>query len=233
MTAIVGIKSYSNSKEIILAADSQMTDFEDNRIPVSKVTGFNKIANGKDWAMGFAGIYCPPLRSFFKNLKSEASSKNIIENAIQSKYFEEVNDLNTKIARKYGDDCSAHFLLASSKPELGIYFVDKMGNVLERPVGEDDNLDYLTIGSGSDSARNYLERKIDNKYLDSDGLTHAMALKYAYESIEQEDDLYTGGPIEIVVVKEDSVNNYGSRLRRAARKAVRTELEDIIKESER
>jgi len=45
--------------------------------------------------------------------------------------------------------------------------------------------------------------------------------------------LYTGGPIEIVVLKQDSVNSYGAKLRRAARKAVRTELENIIKESER
>ncbi len=231
MTAIIGIKSYSGSKEIILAADSQMTDFEDNRIPVSKVTGFNKIAIGKDWAMGFAGIYCPPLRIFFKSLRSESCPNNLIEDAINNKYFSEVNELNTKIARKYGDDCSAHFLLASSKPDLGIYFVDKMGNVLERPVYEDDNSEYLAIGSGSDSARDYLEKKID-RFLDGDGITHDMALRYAYESIEQTDDMYTGGPIEIVVVKKNSVNNYGSRLRRAAIKAVRTELENIIKESD-
>ena len=233
MTAIIGIKAYSGAKEIIFAADSQMTDVEDNRIPVSKVTGFNKIATGKDWAMGFAGIYCPPLRSFFKNLRSESSSSNLIENAVNNKYFAEVNELNTKIAKKYGDDCSAHFLLASSKPEVGMYFVDKMGNVLERPVYEDETTDYLTIGSGSDSARSYLEKRMDTKYLDQEGISHANALRYAYEAIEQTDDLYTGGPIEIVVLKQDSVNSYGAKLRRAARKAVRTELEKIIKESER
>ena len=231
MTVIIGIKAYSHENEIVLSADSQLTDVEDNKFPVSKITGFTKIATTNHWAMGFAGTYCPPLRTFYRNLKSEKGLETSIEIAVKNGYFEEVNLLNRNIAKKYGDDNSVHFILAVNRPELGLYFVDKMGNVLDRPVDEDDTDDYLVIGSGSESIDKFLENRINALYVDKDGITPGMAIKYAYEAIDRNEDIFTGGPVEIVTISKKGVQNYGPALRRSAKKAIRSELEKIIREN--
>jgi 20S proteasome alpha/beta subunit len=235
MTLIMGIKAYSsesNSREIILAGDSMVTSFEENeKIPVSKLTGFNKISRGKYWAMGFAGTYTPTIRTFFRNLKSEDSSKNIIENAIRTKYFREVNEFNTHIAKKYGEDCSVHFLLASSKPKLGIYMVDRMGNILEEPIDEDFEEDYIFIGSGSEFAKRYFEKKLGNKYLDRNEIGHSLAINSAYESVNKNEDPFTSGPVELIIVKENKIINLGSKQTACQRRDGKTSLDNLIEET--
>ena len=236
MTLIMGIKSYSlesDSREIILAGDSMVTYFEENeKIPVSKITGFSKIATGKYWAMGFAGTYTPPLRTFFRNLKSEDTSKNTIENAIKKEYFKEVNDFNTRVAKKYGEDCSVHFLLASSKPDLGIYLVDRMGNILKEPVEEDFEGDYLFIGSGSEFAKNYFERKLGNRYIDRKEIGHSLAINSAYESVNKNEDPFTSGPVELIIVKENKVINLGSKQTACQKRDGKKSLDNLIEETE-
>ena len=58
-----------------------------------------------------------------------------------------------------------------------------------------------------------------------------MAIKCAYEAIDRNEDIFTGGPVEIVTISKKGVQNYGPALRRSAKKAIRSELEKIIKEN--
>jgi len=193
MTSLIGIKAYANpkAKRIIMASDTQLTDIDSNDVPVSKITGLTKISVGKNWAMSFTGTYTSFVTSFFRNLKSKGNS-GLVEKAMLHKFFPEVQELTRKICRKYGQPHIVDFLLAVSKPELGLYFVDFAGNILEKPPEEESD-DYLVLGSGEKYVRPFLEKKIGNWYIDKDGITIGAAVKVAYEAIKMNEDINTGG----------------------------------------
>ena len=233
MTAILGIMAYADSKnkKIILASDSQLneTDEKDDTI-LAKAVGFSKIAAGEYWAMGFTGTYRPEVRAFFRFIRQK-KNMSLVEKAVRDKFFQEVNKLNTKICDKAGENNISSYLLAATKPEIGLYFIDVFGNVKKRPVEDDDEIsDYLALGSGKKFVKTFLESKIGNNSVDQDGITAGLAVRLAYDAIDKNDDPGTGGPIELFTIGEDGVNNYGQRLRKTLRKVLKSELEAIARE---
>ncbi len=229
MTSLLGIKAYADSKnrKVILASDTQVNDEETD--PPTRTVGFNKIVAGSYWAMGFTGTVCPPLRTFCRALK-QASNEGTVEKAVRNHYFPEVNQLNRKICRKSGDEDLAAFLLATAKPETGLFYVDIMGNVLKYPPNDDETQDYITLGSGKKFMKTFLEERIGNKSVDQEGLTADVAIRIAYDAIEKSEDPNTGGGVELFMITQKGVHNYGERLRKAIKKALRDELEIILKE---
>lgn len=223
MTLIVGVKAGSGIQGRVLAADTQLTEYDGNE-PISKTQGVKKLVSGNYWAMGFAGVKRSYLRDFFRNLKSDDAK---VQNAIETGYFPEVNELNRKICKDYGESDLVKFLLASSKPKLGLYCVDLLGNVNDKQV-ESDEGDYMTIGSGSNSAENYLENKLGNDKDYQDGVTLEKAIDLAWGSIKDGNhDIFTGGPIDLVVVTDKYVKDFGASLKQVVRHAENKALENV------
>ena len=235
MTAIVGIMAYADpkNKKIVLASDTQLEEIgEEEDKPVSKTTDFRKIAQGSYWAIGFAGNYYQKyMRKFFRSLRE---NELLIEKAIKDKFSLEVMRLNQAICNEHGEKGLPHFLLAAAKPEIGLYFIDMVGNVKKRPVDADETADYIALGSGGTFVSSFLEEKMESRAVDDDNgdsIDIGLAIRLAYEAIDKNKDPSTGGSVELFTVGEDGVQNYGERLKKAMRKAQQEELENIIKES--
>ena len=231
MTATVGIMAYADTrnKKIVLASDSQLNEVDEADTILSRTVDFNKIAYGSYWAMSFSGTFNKQISGFFRLIKHK-SNEPLVEKAVKEKSFQEVIELNRKICRLSGLDNVAEFLLATIKPEIGLYFVDSFGNVLETPVGDEENSDYIALGSGKKFIKNFLEGSIGNRAIDQEGITPGLAVRLAYDSIDKNDDPGTGGPIELFMLGEDGIKNYGERLRKAQKKALKDELEAIMNE---
>ena len=223
MTLIVGVKAGSGIQGRVLAADTQLTEYDGNE-PISKTQGVKKLVSGDYWTMGFSGVKRAYLRDFFRNLKSDESK---VQNAIETGYFPEVNELNRLICKEYGESDLVKFLLASSKPNLGLYCVDLLGNVNDKQI-ESDEGDYMVIGSGSTSAESYLENKLGNDKDYQDGVTLEKAIDLAWDSIKEGNhDIFTGGPIDLVVVTDKYVKDFGASLKQVVRRAENKALENV------
>lgn len=223
MTVIVGVKAGSGINGRVLAADTQLTEYDGDE-PISKTQGVKKLVSGDYWAMGFSGVKRSYLRDFFRSLKADECS---VENAVETGYFREVNELSRRICKEYGEDDLVKFLLVSSKPKLGLYCIDLMGNVNSKQI-ESDEGDYMMIGSGSTSAGDYLEEKLGNDKDYQDGVTLEKAIDLAWGSIKEGNhDIFTGGPIDLIVVTDKYVKDFGASLKQVVRRAEIKALENV------
>lgn len=229
VTTILGIKATAEKEGIVLFSDTQISINQEGK-DVEKRTK-NKIIVGSFWAMGFSGILNSELIKFYnflKGMKQYNSSPELVEKtvmeAIEKKYFEKVNILNRNNRKNNVELNDLNiFLLAINKPTLKMYIIDEFGN-LSFPT-ENNEIPYLTIGS-TKIAEDYLENVIDK--LDPDKFGIDSAIKIGFEAMRKaENDIHTGGPIDLVVLTKENIKSYGKMINNEIEKAYNNTIETI------
>jgi 20S proteasome alpha/beta subunit len=227
MTTLVGIRTNEGLGAIVLASDTQMVYFDDSRVPIGKRPMY-KLNFGEFWAMGHTGVINSDLRRFYDKLKDTKYAKEAIERAITKKRFIEVDELNANYMKNQGDRNSCHeFLLAVNKPSLLLFHVDDYGNLL-LPGDEED---YIILGSGETTVKDYLEEKTDSDDLDAGKIDLRAALGLVRGSLKKaEKEIDSGGSMDFIVIRDNKINAYGRRLRKAVFEAEDIEFKRIVSE---
>lgn len=233
MTTLIGIKTNFGLESIVLVGDYQITSTDKEEKEISK-RAERKLHYGENWVMGAAGVYRRELTKFFgiikgyKNYNSNPERANeIIEKAIKEKEFEEILQLNKKLRRRGLDmeDIPA-FILAVNKPKLFLWWVDEYGNI--KNPEEDNEFDYVCLGSGEERADRYIQSLIEEQKIDRDKIGIREALKIARDSMyAAERDPGTGMGYDIIVVTEKEIRSWGEEIKEEIRKAEEKKIEDI------
>lgn len=158
-----------------------------------------------------------------------------IDRAIAWKYFPEIALLNSVREYKEGEDLEElpSFLLASNKPDLGLYHVLSSGLVEE--VQKQDGIVWKALGSGAEIAEEYMEQEeyTDDKQLlcevDTQDFTARKAIALAIRLVEKAlKDAQSGGPVDIVVIDEQGTHPHGKQIQKGVMEAIHREEEKIL-----
>ncbi|MEM4625673.1 MAG: hypothetical protein QXJ28_02850 [Candidatus Pacearchaeota archaeon] len=239
MTTAIGIKTNLGIERIVIAADNQLTissgQFEFEKWPRKK------IYTGDFWAMAFAGVYSKEVSRFFGKLKgyknyysSPEKSKEIIESALSRnpRRMIEVDTLNAEILSKGGSiQDTLSFIFAVNNPKLMLFVIDEYGNLKDIPEQED--FDYVCIGSGSDLAKKYIKECISSGSLDVEKITIREAILVSLGALRNaRNDIYTGSEIDWVVLSKEGIYDCGESIRRNIDETYKKLVEDQIKRFE-
>jgi len=225
MSTLIGIKTNSGIERIVLASDHQMSEFEGDTM-VSK--GFvKKIHYGKNWALGFTGGgETKELRKFFGTLKGHGRygsnkklSSNIIETAVKTKIFKEVYELNRTVSKRDRDiEGTYSFIFCTQSPEFGLWEIDEFGNIFDSE--ENNEFDYICIGSGSSEVEKYLssiisDGKIGDYKFDKESIDSNVASRIAKRAIQAAQiEPASGFGYDLVVVpKYGKVDSWGDTIK--------------------
>ena len=183
--------------------------------------------------MGDAGQDDRDVRKFYRKLRGnspsgEKESRRIIERALDERMFKEVNDLNTQLMKKGAEYEGTHaFLLAVHNPSLSLWHVDEFGNLHEAP--EENDFDYIALGSGKKEAIGYIERIVAEEKIDRDSITLPVALRAAREAIRAATkEAYTGLGYDLVVIIKGSIKEWGPEIGKALDVAERVKVDEIV-----
>src|SRR3990167_2416608 len=101
MTTLIGVRTNIGSDAVVIASDTQMSFFDEDRNPLSKKT-FYKILTGDYWILAHAGDGSENLRKFcsrisypdkFKEFNKKELNREIMR-AVEKKRYFRINDLN-------------------------------------------------------------------------------------------------------------------------------------------
>ena len=231
MTTIVGIKTNTDLDAIILASDTQMNLFDEKGKPYGKKP-FYKIIYGSFWALAHVGAVTDEVRTFYNKLSKSSDedyAKKAISTAVENQRFIEVDTLNSKYYRRTKDDEDLiEFLLAINKPKIELYHIDFFGNL--KPHSE-ENCPFMIFGTSEKEVNDYLLDKFEGETYDSANIDIKTALTLCRLALKRaEEDIYSGGPIDITVVRNEGVFSYGKNIRKALENAENLEFEKIIEE---
>jgi len=158
--------------------------------------------------------------------------KSPVENATQSKYFEELAMINRYLLLRDKSADSVELILAVNKPLLELYHVDPFGNVKKV---ESEEMDYVCLGTGSDLVEKFID---DEQYRDDpklhdikiDNLAIPSAIQLAIASLKiASKDVNTGGFIGLTVVQENSIENFSDFIQAEIASAESKAYDEIIK----
>lgn len=236
MTTIIGIKTNVDDEAIILASDTQMNYFDEDDNVIAK-RPMLKMINGDFWALAYSGADTNELRSFYNKLRNPNDKRyknfgkeklaEIMIKAITKKRFYEINELNAKYIREGGDLESAdEFLMAVNKPKVDIFHIDVFGN-----LKNSENGNYLVLGSGKGEAEKYIEERIEGETFDSYNINIESAIGLCAGALKKASyDIFSGGPMDLVVVRSDRVYSYGEKIKNSLKMAEMKVLEEIVKD---
>lgn len=236
MTTTLGIKTNVDDIDaIVLGSDTQVVYIDSQNNPYKKKL-FYKIVAGDFWVLAQSGNITDELRRFYNKLSNPERFKDfnktkvqdIILQAIEKKRFFEVNELNASLYRETQDfsESGIEFLLATNKPDLNLYHIDPFGNLIES-----ENEPYLVLGSGHEEAIKYLDEKIDRETYDTGNINLERALMLSRRALKRaETDIFTGGPMDLVVVRKDTIHSYGKQIKRRIEESERSVFEEILKQ---
>lgn len=255
MTTIIAVKTNKGEPVVVIGADTQLTTYDDKKdeIPLGKTFG-HKISYDDSWVIAWSGVHNQYLEKFIKHMKGQkgaGSSPEISQQALNTAlekfykqgdrcpgpHFLEFTNANAVFLRqpntKTNDLCE--LLLAVQKSEFcqspDFFRVDELGN-LSQPQTEND-FPYYSLGSdGSDKVDRYIEDLIEEEVINPSEITTQSALKLIIEAFHKaKKDITTGGPTDLIVVKESEIVSYIDRVRKALSEAEKEEDERIIKEN--
>jgi 20S proteasome alpha/beta subunit len=236
MTTIVGIKTNSGPIEaIVLGADTQLDFLDEDDKPVGK-RPFYKIVCGDFFALAHAGPITDELRRFYNRLTfperfKDYDKQKVEENLILSvskKRFLEVYEINSEYYRETEDfDTTHEFLLAINKPQLNLFHVDPFGN-----IKEPKNKPYLALGTGYKRAEEIIESAIEGDSYESGNIDLQRALVLCRKALKQgtESDIFSGGPMDLVVIRKDRINQYGKRIKKEIEASEKKVFNNILSE---
>ena len=174
----------------------------------------------------------------FKFIKYIEEQTNPIETAIKKGYFEEIIFTNRHISKKRDEDEGLELILASNNPVIGLYHINQFGKVSE--IKEDDNLDFVSLGSGSKAAEKYIENEEykDDKWvgekidLDNIRIHHAIMLAIGAIKEASKKDVNTGGYVDLAVIKKDGITHYGKLIQSAIDGAEKEAYKQIVEKEQ-
>lgn len=226
MTTLVGIKANKGRKGIILASDLSGTISQwkpEGDVAYREQTKFESqklyTDDKREVALGMTGIFDKAYSDFLsKILKGDID----IKKAASDGFFKEFENLNLK---RWGGKLPAtdemNSLLVASRfdKQLGMYSCYPLGIIEPR--------DYISIGSGSKYA---FEHIAEQKKLIPEYITLDEAVDLAVEGLEKASkDLYTGG-LDLVVMTEEGIKEFGKEIKESMEKAKKDTIEKIKKD---
>lgn len=159
-------------------------------------------------------------------------------------HFPEVNTLNTRVYRKIDEsedeksrkeefDSLHCFILVSNQPQVGLWRVDEYGSL--KPPAKDDeteSLEYVVIGSGSKIVRKYIKDQIEDEKINPMEVDIPKALDLVRNCIDKaaSKDIYTGMPIDLVVLTPFDLKFPGERIHEASLRAGAEEFRRVMEE---
>ncbi len=237
MTTVIGFKTNINEEAIIMCSDTQLSYLDDQDNPISK-RKLLKIVYGEFWAISSIGVDTQELRSFYNKLRNPEDKRykdfnkeklvSMINRAIEKQRFIEILFMNADYVRESrSTEQTNEFLFAINKPSIELYHIDSYGNLLLC----DKNINYMVIGSGSEDAQSYINEQLEGETYDSSNIDIKIAIKLGRDALRKaKKDIKTGLPMDLVILKKDSIKVYGKRISDAIEKAEEKELESIIEE---
>lgn len=236
MTTIIAVKTNFplGEEAIVLGSDTQLSIISDpEEKPMTKRRTL-KIIYGSTWALANEGRPdIPDIQQFLGILSgkkklgsSEERARQIIAKAIENydkgpKYenphFEEVLHYHMLAARKGEDkDDIPTYVLAANKPRIGLWWVDGYGNLHESKSEKERRVEYICKGSGEDKVNEYIENLVYDEKVDLSATDIPIAIDIVVATLHKaEEDAYTGGPIDMLVVTKQSVTPFGARIKKA------------------
>ncbi len=231
MTTIVGIRTNTDLDAVVLASDTQMNLFDEKGKPYGKKP-FYKITYGSFWALAHVGAVTDEVRTFYNKLSKssdEEYAKKVISTAVETQRCMEVDALNSKYYKRTKDDEDLiEFLLAINKPKIELYHIDFFGNL--RPHS-DDQCPFMVFGTSEKEVNDYLLDKFEGETYDSANINIKTALTLCRMALKRaEGDIYSGGPMDITVVRDEGVFSHSRSIRKALENAEDSEFERIVNE---
>ncbi len=165
------------------------------------------------------------LANFFNGFGDDLKNPLARAADINRRYFFEFDMLNRYASvRNLEDEWGSHLLFAVNEPEIGLYRCDSHGIVYSG--SSDGGLEYETIGSGKKWVHHYLgyEKYLEDKLLkgfnpekvDLEAAKN-LALRLVEYAIEK--DKYSGGIIDLAVVKEGDIKHYGPEIKKSIKES--------------
>ncbi|RJQ15549.1 hypothetical protein C4573_05310 [Candidatus Woesearchaeota archaeon] len=157
------------------------------------------------------------LGALLKNLAEV--DQNPLQEGIRTGYFHPIVFLNRIAKEQYTEYDGTELLVAATKPLLELYHINEFGHV--QPVEDDGDLEYFSLGSGSKHVTDYFEKEryktdilipesIRESGLSLDNISSPIALLLAVCALKRASkDPYTGASIDLVLVQQDHMINYG------------------------
>jgi 20S proteasome alpha/beta subunit len=116
--------------------------------------------------------------------------------------------------------------MAINRPKVDIFHIDVFGN-----LKNSENENYLVLGSGKDEAEKYIEECIEGETFDSYNINIESAIRLCTGALKKARyDIFSGGPMDLVVVRSDKVYSYGEKIKNSLKVAEMKVLEEIIKD---
>ncbi|HJO15031.1 MAG TPA: hypothetical protein QGG70_03200 [Candidatus Pacearchaeota archaeon] len=234
MTTIIGIKTNIGDEAVILASDTQMNYFDEDDNVIAK-RPLLKIIHGDFWALACSGGDTDELRSFYNKLRNPNDKRyknfgsdkleEMMMKSLHKKRFYQINELNANYMLEESDIDSTHeFLMAVNKPNVDIFHIDIFGN-LKKPKGRN----YISLGSGKEEVEKYIEESIEGGTFDSYNINLENAIRLSTGAIKKSRyDILSGGPMDLVVIKKNSIKSFGNQIKESIENAEKKVLEEII-----
>jgi|SRR3989344_176269 len=248
MTTLIGVRTNIGSDAVVIASDTQMSFFDEERNPLSKKT-FYKILTGDYWILAHSGDGTEYLRKFcsritypdrFKDFDKKVLNKEIIE-AVEKKRYLRIDNLNAEHslenAMEVDEDDEiefVEFLFAIREgnglnSKLHLYRIDSYGNLIPPKIGSS----YLVLGTSKKKIKEYLTENVDEgESYKSGNLDLETSLDLCDNILEKfaETDIYTGGLMDFAVLTKDKIFHYGEELKQDLREFRKKRIKDKIKE---
>lgn len=228
MTTIIGMNAGKGNKGVVLASDCQATYMTDSMNPVSKGP-IEKIdiSEAREVAIGMSGVFDEHYTEFLtKVIKGDIDIRKVVDEG----YFRELRDLNSSRWKTLPDQRMNGLLLATrfdNNPQLYTCW----------PMGQVEPRGFTVIGSGQELPLEYFTSKRavslyeeGKSCLDPENLSLEDAIGYSYIGLEAatSQDVYSSG-VNLVVVEEGEIKEYGPGIREKAKVAEREEVRRIQK----
>ena len=89
----------------------------------------------------------------------------------------------------------------------------------------------MVLGSGKDEAEKYIEECIEGETFDSYNINIESAIRLCTGALKKARyDIFSGGPMDLVVVRSDKVYSYGEKIKNSLKVAEMKVLEEIVKD---
>lgn len=246
MTTIIGIKASLGLEGVVFCSDTQLNHYVDEDLTKTEKDKADKIILSKKWMAGYAGAFDKDISHFLRVLSqpkkygsTDSNSFNIISGAIErysqgTKYkkphFPEWNLYNS-MARRKGtkvDDIGVLLMAAYFSGKADMWEIDEFGN-LKQPQKERE-IEYLTIGSGSDEVEEYFKELLNDETsdkVDQSLIDIPTAIDLAVGALSRaESDPCTSG-INIAVLTKYGTQEYGDSIKTAVDAARKKEIKLI------
>tara|TARA_Y100000034_G_scaffold129475_1_gene186013 strand:+ start:1481 stop:2191 length:711 start_codon:yes stop_codon:yes gene_type:complete len=234
MTTLIGLKAEKGKKGVILASDLSRTRISwkpqgDIIYKEQTKSEGEKIytSDNEDFALCMTGVYDQLYIDF---LHQVIGGNGKLKEAVDKGFFPEFRDLNLQRweGKIPNTEKMSGLLIATRYDEPTLYTCWPLGRIEQR--------NWTSVGSGSEYALNSINEqseKLNKRFQLEEGIPKYLTIKKGIDIAvgaldEASQDLYTGG-LDLVVVTEDGIQNFGKGIKDAINNARRDVIKGIKK----